>query len=236
MNNEDTSYEIIKQIRCIQDFAQSYKVKNEKSKKHLDRGIKFRCLLLEESIYLLKDGIDKLPSNRYEIGKINIAFNSIYINIRGLIDNISWILRYDYLSGTVRQESVYINNKSFRKMLNDVGYNCQVFDEFISWLYELAQKRDPVAHRLPLYIPPKIITKNEDMEKAKQLLVLAENNMEIGNREWITNLAQSKSIGTFYPVFIIDDVETGKLEFIDIYATMKNDFDMINKLIKVALI
>jgi hypothetical protein len=197
--------EIFIQLASVRTVINSYLPKTAEAKKHLDRGVDFRYILIKDSVLLLHECIEKIHNNSYEMAKINIAFNSIYINIRGILDNLAWILRFDILSDAVNAKSISFTNPKFLKRLSDSGFNVAWVESFAAWMKNLSLLHDPIAHRLPLYIPPGIVTDPEVIQAAKTLCAQKLDNFD----DHLDIQNKSSKLNKFQCVFIVDDAEKG---------------------------
>jgi hypothetical protein len=206
------------------------KVKSNYAFRHLRSGICFRGLLLQESIRMLINGINNIDTDTFAIDQINVAINSIYINIRGIIDNISWVLKYEY-SINISVNNVFIGNEKFRKKLEEKGCQTTKINVFDDWLKELKEKRDPITHRLPLYIPDKIIDNSDDAKKAEELRGQVDLLMSNNDREWLSKMSQIKRIGSFKPyLFLNNSIDNEDITVFSIEHVLINDFQKLNEL------
>jgi hypothetical protein len=118
--------------------------------------------------------VSTVPSDRTEpltsdeSGDLTNNINTIYLNIRGVMDNLCWALLYELAPDMVTSES-------FRPMkvglFQPLFSNEQRFVDLVgklrshkTWHDDLKSRRDPAAHQIPLYIPPQIVTPLEAAE------------------------------------------------------------------------
>lgn len=108
--------------------------------------------------------------NKKEYSKENIDLtmnlNSFYFHLSGLIDNLGWYIEYKYqildlnLKGEKDRKQVGLSkkrNKNFYrelKLKNNEVY--LIIQQYQKWIDDLHEKRDPITHRMPLYIPPTV--------------------------------------------------------------------------------
>src|SRR5262249_25094717 len=123
--------------------------------------------------------------------QINLSrdINIIYMNIRGTLDNFAWCFLYEKeANAAISLPRMYVDlfaNK-FRELPSfvEIEQEISVHD---TWNREVKTRRDPAAHRIPLYIPPSVIG-DEDAERYKELI--GEYAFE-----------QVRDTGSFYPCF-----------------------------------
>jgi hypothetical protein len=231
MENTILRNELFIQLSRFQRIASSYKLTTNEAKKHLNRGINYRYILIQDSLLLLENSIEQLPNNRYEIGKINIAINSVYINLRGIIDNIAWIIYYEFIKNGLNKNCVSLAHPAFQKKLKGTALYDILTQKYKEWFCELKALRDPIAHQLPLYIPPKIITNENDAKLAQEYINMAERAIQEGNRdEWYKYLDEYSKIGKFSLVLFIDSVEPMKLKPINLKEELYKDFSNLASL------
>jgi len=223
--DKNAIFGILASVRAV---INSYSPKTAEAKKHLDRGVNYRYFLIKDSVLMLHEGISKIETSRYEIAKINIAFNSIYVNIRGVLDNLAWILRFDVISGSIDPKSISFSSKKFLNKLRESGVNLEWISEFSSWFQNLSLLRDPIAHRLPLYIPPGLITDSQDITAAQKLATQKCETME----GYYEIDAKIKKLRKFHPIFIVDDAEKGVSYPLGINAFLVSDLDNLVKFSK----
>lgn len=113
--------------------------------------------------------------NKKEYSKENIDLtmnlNSFYFHLSGLIDNLGWYIEYKYqildLNLKVEKDRKQVGlskkrNKNFYrelKLKNNEVY--LIIQQYQKWIDDLHEKRDPITHRMPLYIPPTVMTYNK---------------------------------------------------------------------------
>jgi len=224
MDNIDRN-ELFCHLSIFERYANAYSPITEKAKRHLSRGINYRYILMQDSLLLLEEGIEKLPYNRYEIGKINVAINSVYINLRGITDNIAWIIYYDIIKSGLSKMKISLYDKDFLRKLEGSQLHDIIIAKYIIWFRELNELRDPIAHRLPLYLPPRVILKSSNATEAQAYIDAAEQALAQGNKEeWHKNMEKYSEIGEELPILLIDNSETMKLKPVSLKAILEKDF------------
>ena len=126
------------------------------------------------------DRTDPLPHDG--VDEVARDLNVIYINIRGLLDNLAWSVVH--FSGS--DESKGLPNSQiglFRKSLerdDNLRPLVESLKHYKLWDEDLAARRDPAAHRIPLSVSPAVVGPAE----AEKLRLL--------NEQW--KIAQSDAL------------------------------------------
>jgi hypothetical protein len=160
------------------------------------------------------------PLTADESNELTRDLNVIYINIRGTLDNLAWALLHEYAPEKVK------NSKSSIGLFNPCISKDDRFKQLTSvlaphrdWNTDLAKRRDPSAHRIPLTIPPQVLTEKEgllffeflkDFEHAAQILEFSRADEAFKKTE---------RLGRFIPYFL-HDVDDGPFP---IYPTLPED-------------
>ena len=153
---------------------------------------------------------------------LSLAINITYMNIPGILDNFAWCLLYERqpdLANKISQNHVGLFSKEFRKQLDAFSEIAEEIEVHDSWQKEIKERRDPVAHRIPLYVPPSLLTQEEAniYSAINSRYTNSLNGLQLD--EAGTALEQMDSIGTFYPSFIHHPEEP----HIPIYPTIPTD-------------
>jgi hypothetical protein len=160
------------------------------------------------------------PLSTDESSELTRDLNVIYLNIRGTLDNLAWALLHEYAPKKVktRPSQIGLFNSCITK---DDRFKrlSPVLKRHREWNLDLAKRRDPAAHRIPLTIPPQALTEEDrksyviffkDFDRAAQDLDFARAD---------ETLKQTERIGQFFPYFI-HDIDEGP---IPIYPTLPED-------------
>jgi hypothetical protein len=79
-----------------------------------------------------------------------------------------------------------------------------VLDQHDHWASELAELRDPAAHRVPIYVPPSVITSQEQVDKFRGIEAQADAApSERGARPISEIYREAQAVADFAPVMII---------------------------------
>lgn len=144
------------------------------------------------------------PLKHNEQLELSVDINVIYMYIRGVLDNFAWCILYEREPNLINQihpNDIGLFSKKFRKkfsLFSKIETDIGKHDE---WFEELKEKRDPAAHRIPLYIPPSTVTPNEaecHEELYKKFLNEVEN-LDFDSSD--STFQQIDKIGKFEGVF-----------------------------------
>jgi hypothetical protein len=162
------------------------------------------------------------PLSYDEQHTLSREINIIYMQLRGVLDNFAWCLLYERqpdLEGTIRCYDVGLFSQTFRKQcaaFSEVEDEIKVHDV---WNEEVKKRRDPVAHRIPLYVPPAVITQ----EEAKTYHALNDrfndklNSLKLDEAAFAFD--EMNTVGAFFPYFVHHPDEPP----IPIYPTIPTD-------------
>lgn len=119
--------------------------------------------------------IDKVPPGRTDPLKheeqqdLTIYVNIIYINARGLLDNYAWTLLYQKcpLQPIIpRKVDLFgpsiLDNDAFRAISPELASHKD-------WNKEVKERRDPVAHRIPSYMPSSLLVDDAERKQWEDL-------------------------------------------------------------------
>ena len=85
--------------------------------------------------------------------------NVIYINIRGLLDNLAWTVIHQFAEDANKRRPPGQLGLFLPIMQRDLNLNplSLALTPYRGWDRELAARRDPAAHRIPLSVPPAVL-------------------------------------------------------------------------------
>lgn len=154
-------------------------LKNVSAKEYLEHGVCRRIRVLERSIERI---YELFPPNRRdkltrdELADVQINLHAFVINLFGVLDNLAWVyvLEHSTEHAVGGRKGVGLYTKKTQEILPPNLKEYLNRDSTKKW-YESYVKnyRDALAHRIPLYIPPLILT---DMEAKKW--------NELDDRKW----------------------------------------------------
>lgn len=187
----------------------------------------------------LRELVSKIPPDRTEplsqehVDVAANALNTVYLNLRGLLDNFA--LCVVHLLGSAETKAlppVHISLFS-KEVLRDrnLGDVAAAVKPFVDWNADLRALRDPVAHRIPLSVPPALLDDQSVQEyrriEAEYNAATAEALEAVRARTDSIPLfekaeaiaAQLRKVGTFRPIFHHHPNEGA----ISIYPTVPGD-------------
>jgi hypothetical protein len=143
--------------------------------------------------------------------ELNVHLNSFYVQLRGALDNLAWVLHYEHdVLGSADESDQPTRTKCnlfdgrFLKGL-DASHSllASALRAKRPWFNDFKERRDPVAHRVPLYAMPGVIRQGSpDAESVQRLSAesgeaFARGDIEEGTRK----LFESWSVGEYVPWF-----------------------------------
>jgi hypothetical protein len=161
------------------------------------------------------------PLSHDEQLELSRDVNILYMNVRGVLDNFAWCFLYEKEPGAINSISrtdVDLFSTKFRKLpcFSKIKQEIYAHDD---WNKEVKERRDPVAHRIPLYIPPSILTEEEAETYNELNNEATEEAANFNFDEADSRVNQLYNIGTFFPYFQ-HHPDQG---FIPIYPTIPTD-------------
>lgn len=214
---------------------------------YMVQGIARRSKFIWLSLRTLLDLVDPKrdqPLAHDDVETVAQNLNSIYINIRGALDNFAWCCVELYCDETAKRlvlaspASVSFFNIRFWAQAGLPEF-AELARSSKSWGDELKSRRDPSAHRIPLSVVPSIIDDStralydrlsaEWFSASREAMALA-NAGQLADqsfREADEAFAKLQKVGKFQPLFGHDT--TGEL--MKIYPTVPQD---IGQLVKVS--
>ncbi|MCA9466820.1 MAG: hypothetical protein KC643_15450 [Nitrospira sp.] len=201
------------------------KLKNDNARYYMQYGAGRRLNMVFYSYqtitHIAPSGRTK-PLSYEEQMELSRDINTIYINLRGVLDNFAWCFLYERhpeLESKISPYSVGL----FSKKLRD---NCPRFAEIQNeitahdeWYKEVKERRDPVAHRVPLYVPSTMLSNEEEKKYEELNASFCENIADLESNEADAAFEQMHQIGTFSPYFFHHPTEPG----FPLYPTIPTD-------------
>jgi hypothetical protein len=93
------------------------------------------------------------------------------------LDNLAWVLQYEWqvLTGVTEEggrerQACYLFGRQFLTALQsrhpDLAF---VLNQHGNWASALANLRDPAAHRIPIYVPPSLMTTQAQVDEFRRI-------------------------------------------------------------------
>ena len=150
------------------------KLKNEKAREYLMQGVGRRLKTITrciDNIFTLFPANQIKHLSKEDLTDLDINLHAFFINIAGVFDNLGWVFVYEnellgkVKEGKIPRIGVGLFNESTQKYLKTELREYLNSDPTKSW-YENYSKnyRDSLAHRIPLYVPPSLLSKAEAKE------------------------------------------------------------------------
>lgn len=218
--------------------SQSILLKNNHARNYYMYGFCRRVLMLSRSfnnIWLMipVDRIEPLINDDANI--VNGDLNLVYLNIRGCLDNLlrSYLHeREGNLTDKLKDRDIYLfNSELIKKTQNEQFWKS--LSTYEKWYRELKEKRDPVAHKMPLYVIPSIYGNGdiehcnnfyEKYQKAISTMKLDEAKKEFDKIEKLGKFVPlfAHAPDQLYEIYPTIPQDIGKL--IEIFNIVKNEF------------
>jgi len=207
---------------------------SDDAQRHLKEGL-FRRLLLIQTNRIEIERIAKAERrdnlSPYECADLNVHLNSFYFQMRGALDNLSWILHYELkLYGNSTEDDLKIRRKcflfntEFRNLVREqLPALAEFIDSKIPWAKDFKELRDPVAHRVPLYAIPGVVFGWEE-EQFRELEREAVEAVQYGDLEsYHAKQIEASMVGRYKPIFVCSG--PSGLQLRNIHSQIDTDHD-----------
>jgi hypothetical protein len=211
-------------------------LKNEKAKEYLFHGVARRLGVIERCVVNI---YSIFPLRREqllewdELKDVAINLHAFFVNIFGLLDNMAWVVVYERNRRKgINKKDVGLYKNTTQEILNDDFKQYLNSDRMKKWHDEyLKNYRDALAHRIPLYVPPKNLTPDQQ----NQVVDIEEKrNKAIKDRDvsLMDNLQKEEdSIGTPSPFFVHSLTETNN-KVVSLHAQVITDFGTVEEILE----
>lgn len=156
--------------------------------------------------------------------ELNQDIQSIYIHMLGLVDNFAWCLLYENHADLADRFRKYPSKLGL--FSSDFQAQCippSLIDEIKKphglWYEDVRDRRNPIAHQIPPYVPPAFLTSHEELTHADLFSRFWDNLKNSNRTDADLALVQMDTIGTFSPYFVYHPDE----DPIPIYPTIPSD-------------
>lgn len=187
-------------------------------------GVMRRLRMIDRSFKSLQNLIPpdrSIPLTQEQSDDVCRNLNSIYIDLLGLLDNYAWTAIYQVGTAVTRSANP-LSIGLFKKTFSDDATLKPIADAvlvFADWEKDIKTRRNPAAHRMPLYVPSAAMTSDEIHEyealedQISNLLRMQEFEKHKALRK------KQQRIGSFLPRFLHDP--DGQV--MNIYPTIPQD-------------
>ena len=204
-------------------------LRDSEARQYLSEGMLRRVNIVFKSFYKIfeifpPDRTLKLSTD--ELDDLCINLHAFFINTAGIFDNLGWVFALEKgihddrrkkhrPAGTISRNEIGLFNKEYQKYLaKDLReyLNCE---KIKGWYNDYAKNyRDSLAHRIPLYVPPYIINKDDAIEyKRLSNEMLNFQNID-GYQKYIELEDAREKIGSICPIFAHSHNDEGKPAFL----------------------
>lgn len=129
---------------------------SKKAQPYIEYGVNRRLTYLEHICRILwQSPFEGYSTKNYcpnHYAEINIYINAFYIDIYGILDNLAWSIKEQFEISDIKPLNISLFKKDLFKdeSLNNLKLE---LDDYKEWYEDFKKRRNPVAHRISLYIP-----------------------------------------------------------------------------------
>jgi hypothetical protein len=158
---------------------------------------------VEQVFEILPPEREDIPE-RNEVVDATIAIQSFVLNTFGCLDNLAWIWVYE--KGVMNDNGTKLSPKKIGLGKNYKQIRRSFSKQFIAylesradWLDHIIDFRDALAHRIPLYIPPYIVSEKNHEEYNRLEQAKGEASKRADHEEYDRLELEQKKLGVFRP-------------------------------------
>jgi len=177
---------------------------------HASHGVGRRISILRVNFISLLRGCERPPESPLygDPGhELCTHLNSFYIHLHGMLDNLAWMIAHELnMFGGVSEDDYSARRRvglfkfAFQEALGQALVN-DFLNSKKCWYDATKDWRDPIAHRIPLYAVPCVLT-NADQDRFKQLEELEMDALKQGLAGLSEKYHEQKmNLGTYHPIF-----------------------------------
>lgn len=216
-------------------FDISAGLKEAKAREYLLHGVGRRLQIINrclKNIFTIFPPIREKLLNSEELADININLHAFFINVYGVLDNLAWVVVYENKKDIeINKRDVGLFNKTMKQFYSKDFSEYLCSDLMEKWGDQhLVNYRDALAHRIPLYVPPKTLTpeqiqfEKEMDEKIKQCIEL----YDFDSADKLNN--EKEALGSVAPFFTHSLTEN--TFYTNIHFQTLADFNTVEEIIK----
>ncbi len=145
--------------------------------------------------------------------------NTLYIHLRGTLDNLAFCLLHECQPDLkLREMDIGLFSPRFRKEFTEFPRIAAAIQRHDEWNRDIKTRRDPAAHRIPLYLPSQM--SEAEIERARALFIEQSQKLKTGEVDEANRLFnKAMRLGSFLAAFLHHPDEP----LIPIYPTIPND-------------
>jgi hypothetical protein len=167
------------------------------------------------------------PLSSDETKAVSRDLNTLYINIAGTLDNGAWCLRHERGSQAIKTLADSQVGLFSKKFIGDPAFSALrvALEPYRPWFVELRKRRDPAAHRIPLSVPPAVLTP-DDARRYAALQERINETIAAGDYDLAGTLEKTQAaLGQFLPKFLHHPREP----LIPFYPTTSQDLTQLTR-------
>lgn len=168
------------------------------------------------------------PLSQEQSDRVCRDLNAIYIDLLGLLDNYAWVAVHQLGSAATQSASPLAIGLFKRAFAADSALKpaADAMQPFAAWERDVKTRRNPAAHRMPLYVPSAALTP-DDLAELERFETLISEALRAHEFEKMDALRDGRRrVGTLVPKFLHDPGEP----VIDIYPTIPEDIGQAIKI------
>ena len=211
---------------------------SDKAQEHLLYGLVRRLRILHHGllkIVAVAYPRRKQPLSYAEQLDLSLHLNSFYLHIRGCLDNLAWCLVHELqLFGLeVREDAIASRVNLFgeaflQKLVSMAPELAVLVRKHVDWQRDLKNIRDPVAHRIPIYAVPAMLSADET-ERYRSVCQREEAARAIGDLDQTARLLEElDGIGYYVPCFA--QLPSDNVSLRKVYPQVADDLSMVLQL------
>lgn len=208
----------------------SYSLKMERAKQFILYGVTRRLEMIWHAfhdLFSMAYPTRESPLSHDESVQLMADVNLIYLNIRGVLDNLCWALLHekapDKACMPLRKVGLFLPCIVKEPLFASIHEKIKEHD---AWDRDVKKRRDPAVHQIPLTIIPQFL--NSDEAKAYRDLeddlscAFAARDFEVADEV----LERQRSMGKFHPLFAHDPAQ----DPVSLYPTIPDDIGHVVEL------
>lgn len=156
-------------------------------------------------ITTIADATRTWPLIHEEQQDLSRDLNVLYMHTRGVLDNFAWCLLHERHSNTASALNPYdvgLFSPKYRIKCACFAEIEKEIDSHKAWSQDLKDRRDPIAHQIPLYIPPSELSEREGVVYKGLWQRYAQEIAELRLDDAGNTLGEMDRIGRFVPRFL----------------------------------
>lgn len=182
-------------------------LKNAEARNYLLHGAGRRLNMMVHSyreIIHIADPSRTKPLSDEEQQTLGRDINLLYVNLRGLLDNLATTLLHEKQPSLadLKPTAIGLFSPQFRSQFAGfavIAADVQLHD---AWNKDVKERRDPVAHRIPLYLPHTATTPDEAARYGELNEQFVRHANELNFEESGRAFERMHRIGTYLPYFL----------------------------------